>query len=117
MLSLWSSPTTSPGRCFVRKPVPQARSRVRAGGIDLGRQEGAHPRVGAADVVPLVPLVPEDMERARGAALRLAERVGGELGLPVFLYGELGGAGGPAFFRRGGTEGLARRVADGELAP
>jgi glutamate formiminotransferase len=85
--------------------------------IDLRRHEGVHPKVGAADVVPLVPLVPEDLERAREAALELAGRVGGELGLPVFLYGELGGGRGPAFFRVGGTEELARRVADAELAP
>jgi glutamate formiminotransferase/glutamate formiminotransferase/formiminotetrahydrofolate cyclodeaminase len=85
--------------------------------IDLRRHEGAHPRVGAADVVPFVPLVPEDLERARETALTLAERVGGELGLPVFLYGELGDGRGPAFFRAGGTDELARRVADAELAP
>jgi glutamate formiminotransferase len=85
--------------------------------IDLRRHEGAHPRIGAADVVPLVPLVPEDLARAREAALELAERVGGELGLPVFLYGELGGGRGPAFFRAGGTDDLARRLADAELAP
>jgi glutamate formiminotransferase/glutamate formiminotransferase/formiminotetrahydrofolate cyclodeaminase len=85
--------------------------------IDLRRHEGAHPRVGAADVVPLVPLVPDDLARAREAALALAERVGGELGLPVFLYGELGGGRGPAFFRAGGTDELARRVAEAELAP
>ncbi|HTS72526.1 MAG TPA: glutamate formimidoyltransferase [Gaiellaceae bacterium] len=85
--------------------------------IDLRRHEGAHPRIGAADVVPLVPLVPDDLARAREAALELAERVGGELGLPVFLYGELGGGRGPAFFRAGGTDELARRVADAELAP
>ncbi len=83
--------------------------------IDLGRHEGAHPRIGAADVVPVVGLRPSDMERARAAALRLAERVG-ELGLPVFLYGELAGGRGPAFFRRGGTEELARRLG-GELRP
>src|SRR5205823_6304826 len=41
---------------------------------------------------------------------------GGELGLPVFLYGELAEGRGPAFFRAGGPEGLARRVADGEVA-
>lgn len=80
--------------------------------IDLSRHEGAHPRVGAADVVPVVPLRPVDMERAKAAALRLGERVG-ELGLPVFLYGELAGGRGPAFFRRGGTEELASRLADG----
>jgi glutamate formiminotransferase len=85
--------------------------------IDLRGHEGAHPRVGAADVVPLVPLVPEEMERAQAAALTLAERVGRELGLPVFLYGELAPGRGPAFFRRGGVEELSRRVDTGEVAP
>jgi glutamate formiminotransferase/glutamate formiminotransferase/formiminotetrahydrofolate cyclodeaminase len=80
--------------------------------IDLRRHEGAHPRIGAADVVPVIPLRPVDMERAKAAAMRLAERIG-ELGLPVFLYGELAPGRGPAFFRRGGTEELAERLADG----
>ena len=85
--------------------------------VDLRRQAGAHPRVGAADVCPLVPIEPGDMERAKAAALVLAERVGGELGLPVFLYGELAPGRGPAFFRRGGPEELQRRIDSGELAP
>ena len=85
--------------------------------IDLRRHEGAHPRIGSADVVPLVPLVPEEMGRAREAALELAERVGGELELPVFLYGELAPGHGPAFFRRGGVEELSRRLETGELEP
>ena len=85
--------------------------------IDLRRHEGAHPRIGAADVVPLVPLAPEDESLAREAAGRLAERVGGELGLPVFLYGAMGGGRGPAFFRKGGPEELQCRVDEGELAP
>jgi glutamate formiminotransferase / 5-formyltetrahydrofolate cyclo-ligase len=73
--------------------------------------------VGAADVVPLVPLHPADMERARAAALRVAERVASDLGLPVFLYGRVGGGRGPAFFRRGGVVELERRVSEGELRP
>ena len=85
--------------------------------IDLRRHEGAHPRVGAADVVPVVPVRPADMERAKRAALALAERVGGELELPVFVYGELAAGRGPAFFRAEGLEGLRRRVESGELAP
>jgi glutamate formiminotransferase / 5-formyltetrahydrofolate cyclo-ligase len=85
--------------------------------IDLRAHEGAHPRIGAADVVPLVPLVPDDLGRACAAALGLAERVGGELGLPVFLYGELAPDRGPAFFRRGGPQELQRRIDAGELTP
>jgi glutamate formiminotransferase len=85
--------------------------------IDLRRHEGAHPRIGAADVVPLVPLAAEDLERARTAARALAERIGGELGLPVFLYGESAPGRGPAFFRRGGPEELQRRIDAGELDP
>jgi glutamate formiminotransferase len=85
--------------------------------IDLRRHEGAHPRIGAADVVPLVPVRPEDAERARAAALELARRVGRELELPVFVYAELAPGRGPAFFRRGGPEELQRRLDAGELAP
>jgi glutamate formiminotransferase/glutamate formiminotransferase/formiminotetrahydrofolate cyclodeaminase len=85
--------------------------------IDLRRHDGAHPRIGAADVVPLVPLAPDDLGRARETALRVAERVGGELGLPTFLYGDLGADRGPAFFRRGGPEELQQRIDAGELTP
>jgi len=85
--------------------------------IDLRRHEGAHPRVGAADVVPVVPVRPADMERAKRAALALGERIGGELEAPVFLYGELAPGRGPAFFRAESLEGLRRRVDSGELTP
>jgi glutamate formiminotransferase len=85
--------------------------------IDLNLHQGAHPRVGAADVVPLVPLRPEHEPAARETALRLADRLG-ELGLPVFFYGRLTeDRREPAFFRRGGTEELQRRVDSGELEP
>jgi glutamate formiminotransferase len=77
--------------------------------IDLRRHEGAHPRIGAADVVPVVPVRSEDAERARATALELARRVGEELELPVFLYAELAPGRGPAFFRRGGVIVGARR--------
>jgi glutamate formiminotransferase len=85
--------------------------------IDLRDHDGVHPRIGAADVVPIVPLRPEDMSRARVSALTLAERVGEELELPVFLYGEVGDGRGPAFFRRGGPAELQARIDAGELAP
>ena len=85
--------------------------------IDLRRHEGVHPRIGAADVVPIVPIRPDDMPRAKRAARLLAKRLTAELGLPTFLYGEVGEGRGPAFFRRGGTEELQRRLDAGELAP
>jgi glutamate formiminotransferase len=85
--------------------------------IDLRRHEGVHPRVGVADVVPLVWLRPDDRDRAVAAGLALAERLGEELELPVFLYGMLAPERGPAFFRRGGTVELERRLAAGELVP
>jgi glutamate formiminotransferase len=85
--------------------------------IDLRRHEGAHPRVGAADVVPIVPIREADAGRARAAALELAQRVGAELALPVFLYADLAPGRGPAFFRRGGPVELQARIDAGELAP
>ena len=86
--------------------------------IDLREHQGAHPRVGAADVVPLVPLEADAEPAARAAALALADRVGSELGLPVFFYGRLtDDRREPAFFRRGGPEGLQRRIEAGELRP
>ncbi len=85
--------------------------------IDLRRHDGAHPRVGAADVVPLVPLVPGDLGLACEAALAVAERTGVELGIPVFLYGEVGDGARPVFFRRGGLDELERRIASRELSP
>ncbi|MBA2461155.1 MAG: glutamate formimidoyltransferase [Actinobacteria bacterium] len=85
--------------------------------IDLRRHQGAHPRIGAADVVPIVPIRPEDLDRAKEAALELARRVGDELGRAVFLYGELVPGRGPAFFRHGGPAELQRRIDAGELEP
>jgi glutamate formiminotransferase/glutamate formiminotransferase/formiminotetrahydrofolate cyclodeaminase len=85
--------------------------------IDLRAHEGVHPRIGAADVVPIVAVRREDAERARACAREAARRIGDELGLPVFLYAELGDGRGPAFFRQGGPDELQRRIDGGELAP
>ena len=92
--------------------IDEARRR-----IDLQTHEGVHPRVGAADVVPVVPLAPADLGRAVDVALAVGSSVGDELGLPVFLYGEIGEGRRPAFFRRGGPAELQRRVDAGELEP
>ena len=82
--------------------------------IDLREHDGAHPCIGAADVVPVVPLRPEDLDRARAAAAAIGARIGA-LGLPVFVYAPP--ERGPAFYRRGGRSGLARRLEEGELVP
>jgi glutamate formiminotransferase len=59
--------------------------------IDLRRHAGVHPRVGAADVVPIVPLGGASMAEAVAAARRLAERVWRELRIAVYLYGDAAG--------------------------
>jgi glutamate formiminotransferase/formiminotetrahydrofolate cyclodeaminase len=56
--------------------------------IDLDAHKGEHPRFGATDVVPFVPMLGTTKEYCVGLARRLAERVGKELGIPVFLYGD-----------------------------
>jgi glutamate formiminotransferase len=89
---------------------------VAADQIDLRRHEGVHPRVGAADVVPVVAVWPDQLEAAKQAALQVADRVG-ELGVPVFLYGELAPGMRPALLRRGGPAELQRRIDAGQLTP
>jgi glutamate formiminotransferase len=85
--------------------------------IDLRSHEGVHPCVGVADVLPIVAVRPDEMERAKAAALELAERIGAELELPVFLYGDLAAGRALAELRRGGVEEVARRIGSGELEP
>lgn len=55
--------------------------------IDLRRHEGVHPRVGAADVVPIVPLGKTTLDACREVAHELASRIWTELKVPVFFYG------------------------------
>lgn len=87
-------------------------------------QAGQHPHVGALDVAPIVYLSPGLRGVACAEALALADRIGEQLAVPVFLYGELTASEGRAErtradVRRGGVAGLARRMAepDRELAP
>ncbi len=54
--------------------------------IDLDQHTGEHPRIGATDVVPFVPLSEVSMEDCVVMAKRLGERVGSELNIPVYLY-------------------------------
>jgi glutamate formiminotransferase/formiminotetrahydrofolate cyclodeaminase len=56
--------------------------------IDLNFQQGVHPRVGATDVVPFVPIKDITMHECVDIAVHLGQRVGRELGIPVYLYEE-----------------------------
>src|SRR5512138_3043526 len=54
--------------------------------IDMNQHTGEHPRIGATDVCPFVPLSDATMEECIAIAKRLGQRVGNELGIPVYLY-------------------------------
>ena len=76
---------------FVGEPeavVEAAFRAIRTAGelIDMSRHEGEHPRMGATDVCPLVPIAGITKEETAKYARELGERVGGELGIPVYLY-------------------------------
>ncbi|MBI2814703.1 MAG: glutamate formimidoyltransferase [Opitutae bacterium] len=88
--------------------------------IDMSRHQGAHPRMGATDVCPLIPISGLTMEEAAGHARRLAERVGRELHLPVYLYE----AAQPdparknlSVIRAGEYEGFAKKITQPEWKP
>jgi glutamate formiminotransferase/glutamate formiminotransferase/formiminotetrahydrofolate cyclodeaminase len=90
--------------------------------IDIGEGRdrsdiGQHPHVGAVDVAPVVYLDAAQRGAACAEALLLADRIGAELQIPVFLYGELAAGRTRAELRRGGCAGLAERMAAGEQRP
>lgn len=89
--------------------------------IDMRHHRGEHPRMGATDVLPFVPVGTASLEGCIQLARRAGERIGAELGIPVFLYE--GAATKPerqnlADVRRGEYEGLARAIGtDPDRAP
>lgn len=88
--------------------------------IDMRQHMGAHPRIGATDVCPFVPLDGVTMEDCVKLARAVGERVGRELGIPVYLYEEA--ATRPerrnlAEVRKGEYEGLRQKLADPDWAP
>ena len=89
-------------------------------GIDLRAQRGEHPRIGAVDVVPFVPLQGASMADCVALARRVGARVAERFSIPVYLYEEA--ADNPTRtrledIRRGGFEGLAAKMADPAWAP
>jgi glutamate formiminotransferase/glutamate formiminotransferase/formiminotetrahydrofolate cyclodeaminase len=103
---------------------PAALARAVLGGareavsrIDIDQQRGAHPRVGAIDVAPIVYLQPAQRGAACAEALLLGDLLGDQLDLPVLLYGELAGGRTRAALRAGGPDALQARIDNGELKP
>lgn len=88
--------------------------------IDLRTHQGVHPRLGAVDVMPFVPLGDTAMRECVALARRVASEAASRFGLPVFLYEEA--AASPARrrledIRRGEFEGLAAKLADPAWTP
>jgi glutamate formiminotransferase/formiminotetrahydrofolate cyclodeaminase len=88
--------------------------------IDMTTHRGAHPRIGAVDVVPFIPVANVTMEECAELARQLGERVGRELGVPVYLYEAA--ATSPerrnlADIREGEYEGCAKKVVDPKWKP
>lgn len=94
-----------------------AGARAVVDALDMARHRGIHPCVGAIDVAPVVYLDPLDRGAAIAEALTAAGLIGDELGLPVFLYGQLAGGRERAEIRSGGLEGVAERMRSREAVP
>lgn len=88
--------------------------------IDMSKHHGAHPRFGATDVCPLVPVAGISMEEVTGYARGLARRIGEELHIPVYCY-EFAATEAKrrnlASCRQGEYEGLAKKIASSDWKP
>lgn len=82
--------------------------------IDIRRHPGSHPHVGALDVAPFVHFDEARRNLAQTEALKAAQLLA-ELGLPVLLYGALADGRTRAALRRGGPDGLSKRLQSGAL--
>lgn len=88
--------------------------------IDMREHEGEHPRLGAVDVVPFVPVSEVTMDDCVELSRRFGQRVGTELGVPVYLYEEAQEKEhrkAMAQIRKGEYEGLADRITEPEWEP
>lgn len=87
-----------------------AATAVAVQSIDLRSHSGLHPRIGALDVLPLIPLVGLTREDARRSAHRVGRRLADEVGVPVYYYADASEPAGRSLadLRRGGFEALQR---------
>ncbi len=114
--SVYTLAATDPGVGLADSLIAGAAKAIEL--IDLAQHDGAHPRTGVLDVAPIVYLEESERGAACAQALVLADRLGGELEVPVFLYGLLTDyAVTRADVRRGGPQLLQGRIDAGELVP
>jgi glutamate formiminotransferase / 5-formyltetrahydrofolate cyclo-ligase len=88
--------------------------------IDMAKHSGGHPRMGATDVIPFIPVTGVSMEDCVNLAKRLGERIAGELAIPVYLYEAA--ASKPerknlSDVRRGQYEGLIKAIKEPDRKP
>lgn len=94
--------------------------RVAVEKIDMNEHEGGHPRMGAVDVIPFVPVKNATMDQAVEVARSLGEKVGGQFNIPVYLYEKAATAPGRknlADIRRGEFEGFFDKISRDEWTP
>src|SRR2546423_12114589 len=97
-----------------------AAMRVATQRIDLTKHKGEHPRMGATDVVPFVPVMGITMDECVALARSLGERVGKELQIPVFLYARAATRPERVLLpdvRKGEFEGMQGRVLEPDFGP
>lgn len=97
-----------------------ALARYAAAHIDLTKHSGAHPRMGAVDVIPFIPIRGVSQDEAKALAKEAAKRIWEEAGIPVFLYADSATA--PhradlAAIRRGEFEGMPEKLLSDDWTP
>jgi glutamate formiminotransferase/formiminotetrahydrofolate cyclodeaminase len=110
---------------FVGSPTAVSEAAVRAARrahelIDMSKHSGAHPRIGAMDVCPIVPVAGITMEECVDVARALGRRIGSELQVPVYFYEYAATSDARrslATVRAGEYEGLGRKLEDPEWQP
>jgi glutamate formiminotransferase/formiminotetrahydrofolate cyclodeaminase len=110
---------------MVGEPGPVAEAAFRAIRkaselIDMRKHKGAHPRMGATDVCPIIPISGISFEECVQVARKLGQRVGEELGIPVYLYEKAASApyrSNLADIRAGEYEGFAEKIRQPEWRP
>ena len=110
---------------FVGEPADVVEAAFRAVGkaaqlIDMRQQHGAHPRIGASDVLPIVPVSGITLEECAEISRQLAKRIADELNIPCYCYEAAAFT--PerrnlAVCRKGEYEGIAERIDDDAEAP